>query len=166
MAVASALRREIHALDPEVELYSLLAMKDYIQAAFLAQRITATLLMALGVIAQVLAAMGIYGVMAYTVSLRTHEIGIRRALGAQTLQILRLVVGQGMRLVSVGVIVGLAGSLLVTRLLAGFLYGVSPFDPWTFLGVGALLVTVAMAACYVPALKAARVDPLVALRHD
>jgi predicted permease len=166
LAYAAALRREIHALDPGVEVWALLTMVDYIQAAFLAQRITATLLIGLGLVALVLTAMGIYGVMAYVVSQRTHEIGVRMALGAQTGDVLRLVVGQGMLLTLIGMALGLAGAFAVTHLLSNFLYGVSRFDPTTFTGVATVLVAVTFVACFVPARNATKIDPMLALRYE
>ncbi|MEK7677772.1 MAG: ABC transporter permease [Verrucomicrobiota bacterium] len=164
--LVSALRREVRALDPGVEIWGTLPLTDYIQAAFLQQRIAATLLVLLGAVALVLAAMGIYGVMAYVVSQRTHEIGVRMALGAQTSDVLKLVLGQGMLLALIGVGLGLTGALAVTRLLSNFLYGVSPFDLWTFGGVSLMLAAVTLVACYFPARKATKVDPMVALRYE
>ncbi len=161
-----SLRDVIHDLDSRVEVWANLPMPDYVQAAFLAQRITATLLTGLGAVALILAAMGIYGVMAYVVNQRTQEIGIRMALGANVRDVLQLIVGQGLKLGIVGVAAGLVGALSLTRLLSTFLYGVSPFDPWTFMATAAILLLVALVASLVPAFRAARVDPQIALRGE
>ena len=165
-SIASAVRRDIHALDPGVAVWASLPMIDFIQAAFFAQRVASILLLVLGAISLILAAIGIYGVMAYVVSQRTHELGIRMALGAQSSDIRRLVVGHGMTLAVIGVTIGLAGSLALTHFLTGFLFGVSPFDPATFLSVALVLAGVAFLACYIPARRATKVDPLVALRCE
>jgi ABC-type antimicrobial peptide transport system permease subunit len=118
----------------------------------------------LGLLALVLAASGIYGVVAYRTQLRTHEIGIRVALGASRSDVLRLVLGQGLRLTAAGLVVGLALSLVFTRFLRGLLYGVSATDPLTVLCVVALLAAIAILACYLPALRAMRVNPVTAMR--
>jgi ABC-type antimicrobial peptide transport system permease subunit len=120
----------------------------------------------LGMVALMLAAMGIYGVMAYLVSQRTHELGIRMALGATPSKVTGLVLTQGLRLILVGLGLGLACALSLSHLLRTFLHGVSPFDPVTFLGVAALLTLVSLAACWVPAQRAARVEPMIALRQE
>jgi ABC-type antimicrobial peptide transport system permease subunit len=141
-------------------------MADYIQAAFLAQRIVSTLLGALGAVALILAAMGIYGVMAYVVGQRTHELGIRMALGASAGGILKLVLSQGMRLALLGLGIGLLGALGLSHSLTNFLYGVSPFDLRTLASVVAMLIVVCLVACLIPAWRATRVHPMIALRGE
>jgi putative ABC transport system permease protein len=117
-------------------------------------------------VALVLAAVGLYGVMSYTVAQRTREIGLRMALGAQRGDVLRLVVGQGLRLVLVGVVVGLVASLILTRVMTSLLYGVSATDPATLVTISLVLIAVAVFASYIPARRATRVDPLIALRYE
>jgi putative ABC transport system permease protein len=117
-------------------------------------------------VALLLASVGIFGVLNYAVAQRTQEIGLRVALGAQTRDVLRLVLGQGLRLILFGLAVGLTASLALTRVLAGMLFGVTPTDPLTFVAVSFLLASVALLACYIPARRATKVDPLVALRYE
>lgn len=129
-------------------------------------RFRAILLSAFGALALFIATIGVYGVISYWVAQRTHEIGIRMTLGAERRDVLRLVLGQGARLALVGVLVGVAVALGLTRLMADMLYGVKASDPLTFAATAALLLLVALAACYIPARRAMRVDPMVALRYE
>jgi ABC-type antimicrobial peptide transport system permease subunit len=130
------------------------------------QRMASSVLVLLGLVALVLSAMGVYAVMAYAVSQRTQEFGLRMALGATPRDVLRLVLGKGVLMAASGLAVGLVLSLAVTRLLAGFLYGVSPFDLLTFVGVPLALMLIALLACYLPARRATKADPMTALRAE
>jgi predicted permease len=162
----SALRQTVASMDPNLPLFDSETMTANMSDSLFPQRIAASLLGLFGLLALVLAAVGLYGVMAHSVTQRTHEIGIRMALGARASDVLRLVVGQGMRLALVGVAAGLAGSFALTRFLSSLLYGVSATDIATFAVTPLLLVGVALVACFVPARRAARVDPMVALRYE
>jgi predicted permease len=159
-------RREVAVLDPDQGIMSVMTMEQRVAAALARPRFNALLLNLLSILAAVLAVVGIYGVVSYSVVQRRHEIGIRIALGARAGNVLRLVVGQGMVLVGAGIGAGMIGAFALTRLMAGLLYGVSATDPATFGGVALLLTIVALAACYVPARRAAKVDPMVALRVE
>jgi ABC-type antimicrobial peptide transport system permease subunit len=141
-------------------------MDSLISDSVASERFSMILLAAFAALALVLASGGIYGVISYVVGQRAHEIGIRMALGAQRADVLRLILVRGGRLAGIGVALGLAAALGLTRFLATFLYGVGATDPLTFAGVAVLLTLVALAACYVPARRAARVDPVVALRYE
>jgi predicted permease len=164
--VLAALRSEARQLDDQVTIISLRTLEEAAGASLLLPRAGATLFSLFGLLGLLLAVTGIAGVIAYHVSQRTHEIGIRLALGAQPRDILALVVGQGMRLVGIGAALGLGLAALLTRFLAAGLYGISPLDPVAFVGVPLLLGGVALLACYFPARRAAKVDPLIALRHE
>lgn len=165
-ALANLLRQEVHAMDKDLPVHNLRPLTDYVSDAMAQARFTLILIGIFGAIALLLTSVGLYGVVSYAVSQRTHEIGIRMALGAQPRDILKLVVGQGMALTLVGVGVGLAGAFALTRFLESLLFGVSATDPATFAGVALLLAAVALLACYVPARRATRVEPLVALRYE
>ncbi|HMD30588.1 MAG TPA: FtsX-like permease family protein, partial [Candidatus Acidoferrales bacterium] len=161
-----AIRKEVAAQDAELPLYGVRTLEEYVSGSVAQRRFTALLLGIFAGLALVLAAVGLYGVMSYGVAQRTHEIGVRVALGAESVDVLRLVVGQGLRLTLLGVALGWLGALGASRLLGGMLFGVSGNDPLTFGAVAAMFVAVALAACYIPARRAARVDPLVALRYE
>jgi putative ABC transport system permease protein len=159
-------RREVDALDPEQTVMSVMTMEQRVSTSLAQPRFNALLLNLLSALAAALAAVGIYGVISYSVAQRTREIGIRMALGARRRDVLRLVIGQGMALAVAGVAIGLAASLALTRLMAGLLYGVSATDLWTFAGATALLGAVAIAACWLPARRATKGDPMIALRCE
>jgi putative ABC transport system permease protein len=159
-------RHEVEAVDPNVPVHSISSMDQIIARSVADRRFALELLGVFAGVALLLAAVGIYGVMSYSFSQRTHEVGIRVALGAQRLDILRLALGEGMRMVIIGLAAGLAGAAVVTRLFRSMLFDVGPADPITFLSVSALLASVALFACYIPAQRATRVEPLVALREE
>ncbi len=166
LALTAGVQNAVWSVDKDVPLSNLRTMQDVIARSVLRRRFTTLLLAIFAGFAMLLAAVGLYGVMSYTVSRRTHEIGIRMALGAQKADVLRLVLRQGMSLVALGVVLGIVGSIAATRLMAGLLFGVSAIDPTVFGGIAALLASVALAANYVPARRAAKVDPMVALRYE
>jgi len=165
-ALMAAVRREVAALDPEQTVMSVMTMEQRVSAALARPRFNALLLNLLSALAAALAAVGIYGVISYSVAQRTREIGVRLALGAKRSDVLWLVIKQGMALAAVGVAIGLAASLALTRLMQGLLYGLSATDLLTFAGASALLGAVAVAACWLPARRATKVDPMVAMRED
>jgi putative ABC transport system permease protein len=165
-ALASAVRHEGQAVDPEVPVSNIRTMDQFLARALAAQRFNLWLLAIFAGAALLLAAAGLYGVMAYVVTARTREIGLRMALGAQTKDVLRLIVGQGMKLALLGMVVGLAASYALTRLMARLLFSVSATDPATFAFIVLLLTIVALLACYLPARRATRVNPIVALHNE
>ena len=166
LALASAAQQAVASVNQDIPLANLRTMQDVIGDSVLQRRFTMLLLSIFAGLAVLLAAIGLYGVMSYTVSQRTHEIGIRMALGAQKADVLKLVVSQGMTLAALGVGGGIAVSALLTRLMASLLFGVSARDPITFGGVAGLLAGVALIANYIPAWRATKVDPMVALRYE
>jgi putative ABC transport system permease protein len=165
-AVMGQVRETVKEIDPRQVVYNVQTMEDVVATSYAARRLTMILLGVFAALALVLACVGIYGVISYLVGQRTQEIGIRMALGAQRRDILRLVVGEGGKMAMVGAVLGIAASLTLTRLMAKQLFGVSPHDPLTYASVAALLMLVALAACFIPARRAVRVDPMTSLRRE
>jgi putative ABC transport system permease protein len=163
---ATALRNEVWAIDKDQSVYDIKTMHETLSEMRSQRRFNMLLFGIFAAVALTLAAVGIYGVISYSVTQRTHEIGIRIALGAEKSDVLGLIVGQAMTLAGIGITIGIAGSLMFTRLMSGLLYGVSATDPATFGVIAVLLAGVALLACYIPARRAAKVDPMVALRYE
>ena len=166
LSVVSAVRAQVAGPTEDQPIYAVQTMEQIISGSLAERRFTMLLLIIFASTALVLAAVGIYGVMSYAVSRRTHELGVRLALGASRSEILRLVVGEGIVLAAIGTVVGVAAALGLTRLMASLLYGVRPADPATLAAVSLLLAGIALLACYIPARRATKVDPLVALRYE
>ncbi len=164
--VIAAIRNEVRAVDKDIPIYQVATMDQLVTGATTSRRFTMLLVSSFAGLALLLAGLGIYSVIAYSVMQRTHEIGIRVALGAQLGDVLRLVIGQGMRLVFLGLALGLLASLALTRLMRSLLFGVSATDPVTFSMVALLLAIVALLACWLPARRATKVDPIIALRYE
>jgi predicted permease len=165
-ALAGALAAHVAAVDPDQPIYDVKTMGTLVDESLAARRFAMVLLAGFAALALLLAAIGLYSVMSYTVAQRTHEIGVRMALGARPGDVQRLVIWQGMRLTLVGLALGVGGALALTRLMESLLYGIKPTDPSTFLLVAAGLAAASALACWIPARRATRVDPMVALRHD
>lgn len=164
--VIPGLRSIVGQLDNNLPILSVKTQSEQIEASLSQERLIARLSSFFGALSLLLACIGLYGLLSYEVSRKTREIGVRMALGAHPSDVLRFIVRQGVGLSAVGAVLGILGALAVTRYLASLLYGVRPFDPLTFLAVALLLGLVALAACYLPARRASRVDPLVALRYE
>ena len=162
----NAVRREVLAVDKEQAVFNVTTLEQLMGDSIANRRLFMVLLLVFAGLAFILAAVGIYGVMSYIASQRTHEIGIRMALGAQASDVLKLIIRNGMALALLGVIAGLAGALALTRLLKNVLFGVTATDTVTFVTVAAGLIAVAFLACFIPARRATKVDPLVALRYE
>lgn len=166
LSLVGGIRKEVNALDPDQPIAAIRLMTEWVAMSAAGARYRTTLLGLFALLAIVLAATGLYGVMSYSVARRTQEIGVRMALGARPLDVLKLVLRQGMILTLIGVVVGLAGALALTRVMSSLLFGVTERDPITFGVVAALLIAVAFIACFVPARRATRVDPLLTLRCE
>jgi putative ABC transport system permease protein len=164
--LAATLRGAVQAIDPDQPVYDIKTMTQWVSETIAQRRLNMILLGTFALLALLLAAVGIYGVMSYSVTQRTHEIGIRMALGAQRRDVLKMIIGQGMGLTLIGIGVGLIGALALTRLMSSLLFEVSAFDPLTFFGVSALLTFIALLACFIPARRAMKVDPMIALRYE
>jgi ABC-type antimicrobial peptide transport system permease subunit len=165
-SIVAGIRQEVAKLDPELPLSEVKTIQQAMDRSLITARLTNSLLAGFAATALLLALTGIYGVMSLNVANRRNEFGIRLALGAQTSNVLKLILGQGLRLAMVGVAFGSLAAVAFTRLLKGLLFGISASDPLTFVVIAVLLVGVALLACWVPARRAANVDPLEALRQD
>ena len=165
-ALTAAVQREIRRADPSLATYRVMTLERLVAQSFWDRRLYGMMFGGFALIALVLAGVGVYGVMSYSVAQRTREIGVRMALGAQVGDVLRLVVGKGLALAAIGIVAGIAGAFGLTRVLAGFLFGVSATDPLTFLAIPLFLGGIALLASYLPARRAARVDPTVSLRYE
>ncbi len=166
MAMLAAMRAQVKALDAELPIYRAKRMEEYVAASVAQRRFTSVLCTVFAGAGLLLAIVGLFGVMSYSVAQRTHELGVRVAVGAAKADILRLILKEGMGITAVGIVVGLVGTLALSSILKNQLYGVSERDPLTFLAVISVLALVALVACYIPARRATRVDPMVALRYE
>ncbi|MGH7462580.1 MAG: FtsX-like permease family protein, partial [Longimicrobiales bacterium] len=166
MQMLAAVRGQVWAVDKNQPVFNIQTMEGLLAKSVGLRRFNLLLLGVFALVGLALAGVGIHGVMSYTVTQRTREIGVRMALGAQASDVLRLVIGEGMKLAFIGVLLGVGGALAVTRLLTTLLFGVSATDPLTFVIIAAVLTLVALLACWLPARRATKADPLVALRHE
>jgi putative ABC transport system permease protein len=166
LILAKSIREAIWRVDRDQPVWGVRSMDQLLDNAVGSPRLIVLLTVGFAIVALLLGAIGIYGMLSYTMSQRAHEVGIRIALGAESRQVVRMVVGEGMRIIVIAVVIGLAGSLAATRLLRSQLFGVGPTDVLTFSVVTAILALVAVLACLLPARRASRVDPMIALRTD
>jgi putative ABC transport system permease protein len=164
--LAQTLVREIHALEPDIPISGIKTMDEYVSSSVASSRFNTILLGCFAILALALAAVGIFGVISYSVAQRTKELGIRRALGADSASVTRLVLSEGITLAGIGLVLGLAGAFAVTRLLESLLFGITATDPISFCAVAAILIAVALLASYIPARRASKVDPMVVLRYE
>jgi putative ABC transport system permease protein len=165
-ALTAEIRSVVAAVDKDQPIFAIATMNKILSDGVAAPRLTLVLLGLFSALAVILAAIGIYGVISYSVAQRTHEIGVRMTLGAQSVDVLRMVLGQGGKIALGGIVIGILAAFGLTQLMSGLLFSVSASDPTTFAAVAGLLVLVAMFACYIPARRAAKVDPMVALRYE
>src|SRR5262249_7336989 len=165
-SLTAAIRAQVQALDQDQPVAGVRTVSELLNRTLSEAKFNLLSLGMFAAVALALAAIGVYGVMSYAVTQRTREIGVRMALGAQPRSVLRLVIGQGMALVSAGVVIGVAAAWALTRLMATMLFETPATDPATFAAIALLLAAVALAACWIPAQRAAKVDPMVALRHE
>jgi ABC-type antimicrobial peptide transport system permease subunit len=165
-SLVPGIRSRLRSLDKDIPISQVQTMDEIVSASLAQRRLIMSLLVIFAVLAAVLAAVGIYGVMAYVVAQRTQEIGIRMAMGARAIDVLKMVLREGATLATVGVVIGVGAALALTRVMASLLFEVSPADPITFAGISLLLTFVSLLACYLPARRASRVDPIVALRNN
>jgi len=164
--LTSAIRREVQTLDPDLPIAHVRTLESVVSDSVAPRRLSVVLLGVFAAVALLLAAVGVYGVMSYLVVQRTHEIGVRMALGAQRHDVLRLIVGHASRLVGLGALIGLVLTFFSTRALSALLYSVGAFDPLTIISVTLVLALIALFASYIPALRALRADPMIALSHN
>jgi putative ABC transport system permease protein len=165
-SLISAVTKEVASMDQDIPLFGVKSMEEYLSADVAGPRFSTTLLSIFAGVALVLTIVGLYGVMSYSVAQRTNEIGIRLALGAQSRDVVLMIVKQGSRLILLGLVFGLLGAFALTRFIASLLFGVTAKDPLTFAAVALLLAIVTLLACYVPAWRATKVDPMDALRCE